>query len=79
MELYIHMAVEEWIKFGLKKSLHTPHRPAFLELLRTFLKILAKYMGFWGAESKIELSFSLSRTISPKPALSIISVMCTLG
>jgi hypothetical protein len=53
--------------------------PAFLQLLKTFLKILAKFVDFWGAESKTELSFSLSCTISPKSALSIISGMCTPG
>jgi hypothetical protein len=55
------------------------HRPAFLQLLQTFLKILAKCIDFLGAESKTDLTFSLSRTISPKSALSIISGMCTPG
>jgi hypothetical protein len=55
------------------------HNPAFLELLKTFLKRLAKYVDFRGAESKTELSFSLSRTISQKSALSKISGMGTLG
>jgi hypothetical protein len=67
-----------------KKFTHAPwlvrkHRPAFLQLLKMLLKILGKCMDFWGAESKTELSFSLSRTISPKSALSIISGMCTPG
>jgi hypothetical protein len=53
------------------------HRLTFLQLLKTFLKILATFIDFWGAESKTELSFSLSRTISPKSAFSIISDMCT--
>jgi hypothetical protein len=43
------------------------------------LKILAKLIDFWGAESKTELKFSLSRNISLKSALSIISVMCKPG
>jgi hypothetical protein len=33
------------------------HRPAFLQLLKTFLKILAKFIDFWGAESKTEINF----------------------
>jgi hypothetical protein len=55
------------------------NRPAFLQLLKTFLKILAKFIDVWGDESKTELSFSLSHTISPESALSIISCMCILG
>jgi hypothetical protein len=55
------------------------HRPAFLQLLKTFLKMLAEFIHFWGAESKPELNFSLSRTMPSKPALSIISGMCTPG
>jgi hypothetical protein len=45
-----------------KKFTHAPwlvrkHRPAFLQLLKMFLKILAKFIDFWGAESKTELKF----------------------
>jgi hypothetical protein len=29
------------------------HRPAFLQLLNTFSKILAIFIDFWGAESKL--------------------------
>jgi hypothetical protein len=43
------------------------------------LKILAKFIDFWGAESKTELSCSPPHTISPKSALSIISGICTPG
>jgi hypothetical protein len=37
------------------------------------------FTDFLGAESKTELNFSLSRTISPKSAMSIISGMCKPG
>jgi hypothetical protein len=44
-----------------------------------FSKLLAKFMDFWGAESKTELIISLSRTVFPKSALSIISGVRTPG
>jgi hypothetical protein len=47
--------------------------------METLLKILAKFADFWGAEYKTELNFSLSRTISPESALSVISDVCTPG
>jgi hypothetical protein len=53
--------------------------PTFLQLPKTFLKILAKYIDFWVAESKTELNFFQSRTIFPKSALSTISGICTPG
>jgi hypothetical protein len=56
----------------------TLHRLAFLQLLETFLKLLATLINFWGAESKTDFNFSLSRTISTKSAFSLFSGMCTL-
>jgi hypothetical protein len=48
-------------------------------VVEKFLEVLAKCIDCWGAETKIEHSFSLPIAISPKYVLSIILGMCTLG
>jgi hypothetical protein len=70
-------------RFALTSSFRTLqlmfllHRPAFLQLVKPFLEILARFIDFWVTGSKTELNFSLSRTIFPQSALSIVSGMCT--
>jgi hypothetical protein len=58
---------------------HKITQACIFTVVENVFESLVKYIDFWGAESKTELSFSLSRTFSPKSALSIISGMCTLG